>query len=197
MLRKRDILPTLESLISRSRNIVLIGHDIRNELNVLQVLKFDLHTSIVGILDIQRIALELFQTGPSTLTSVLEALECPYNKLHTAGNDAYFTLKALLLLAERSCDNITTDENDLDIMASIRTVLKSCVFQPKLDPQEKKARRKQLKRQERIWKQQSKLWDEQTKERIREERAGRRKTRTGCFGEGYKFILPKSMKYFR
>jgi hypothetical protein len=32
------------------------------------------------------------------LERVLERLECPHNKLHSAGNDANFTLKALILL---------------------------------------------------------------------------------------------------
>ncbi len=38
----------------------------------------------------------------STLSEIREELQCPFANLHTAGNDAYFTLQALLMLAKRT-----------------------------------------------------------------------------------------------
>jgi hypothetical protein len=58
---------TLESLVPRTRNIALIGHDFKHDLHVLQILKFDLQTSIVGILDIQKIASDILPDNSSTL----------------------------------------------------------------------------------------------------------------------------------
>lgn len=74
-----------------------MGHDIKNDLQVLQLLDFNLHTSIGGILDVGRIASKILPNNPITLSSILSELRCPFQNLHTAGNDAYFTLRVLLL----------------------------------------------------------------------------------------------------
>ena len=58
-IHQRDILFNLESLVPRTRNIILVGHDIRNDLQVLQLLDFNLRTSIEGILDLGKIASKL------------------------------------------------------------------------------------------------------------------------------------------
>jgi DNA polymerase III alpha subunit (gram-positive type) len=111
-------------LVPRTRNIALIGHDFTHDLHVLQILKFDLQTSIVGILDTQKIASELLPENSSTLSDILQALQWPFDKLHTAGNDAHFTLRALLLLAEKTCTNSvisTRNHNTLGIDTSNRT----------------------------------------------------------------------------
>ncbi len=55
-IHQRDILSNLDSLVPRTRNIVLVGHNVANDLKVLQLLHFDLHTSIVGILDTGRLS---------------------------------------------------------------------------------------------------------------------------------------------
>ena len=110
-IHQQDILVRIESLIQRTRNTVLLGHDFKHDLNVLQYLKFDLHTSIVGILDTERIASEMMPNNPTTLCAILEELRSPFEKLHTAGNDAYFTLRTLLLVAIRSYTDRVIDDN--------------------------------------------------------------------------------------
>ncbi|RYP67194.1 hypothetical protein DL769_005826 [Monosporascus sp. CRB-8-3] len=55
-IKQREIAPKLESLVLRSRSIVLVGHDIANELRVLRHLDFDLKTAVIGILDTLLIA---------------------------------------------------------------------------------------------------------------------------------------------
>lgn len=49
---RRDILFNLESLVPRTRNIILVGHNLRNDLQILQLLDFNLQTSLEGILDV-------------------------------------------------------------------------------------------------------------------------------------------------
>ena len=66
----------------------------------LQILEFDLQMSIVGILGTQRIASEHLPDNSSTLSNILQSLQCPLYKLRTAGYDPHFTLRALLPLAE-------------------------------------------------------------------------------------------------
>ena len=113
---------TLESLVPRTRNIALIGHDFKHDLHVLQILKFDLQTSIFGILDTQKIASDLLPDNSSTLSDILQALQCPFDKLHTASNDAHFTLRALLLLAKKSYTHFLINTRNQDTLASIRAI---------------------------------------------------------------------------
>lgn len=98
-IHQRHILSSLESLIPRARDIVLVGHNVRNDLKVLNLLISDLCTSIVGILDIVKIFSSMLSGIRITLRSILSELQCPFQHLHTTGNDAYFTLRALMLLA--------------------------------------------------------------------------------------------------
>ncbi len=61
-MHQRDILTRLESLIIGTRDIFLVGHDFNHTLNILQYLKFDLHMTIVGLLDTQTIASKMMQS---------------------------------------------------------------------------------------------------------------------------------------
>jgi hypothetical protein len=173
-IRQQDILTTLESLVPRTRNIALIGHDLKHDLHVLQILKFDLQTSIVGILDTQKIASELLPDNSSTLRDILQALQCPFDKLHTAGNDAQFTLRALLLLAEKSCTHSIISTRNQDTLASIQAIAQVPVLEQLSSDPQNKGRQKKIKRQQRSRKHQSKSWDTETQECIRAERAARR-----------------------
>ena len=85
------------------------------ELRVLKGIGFDLETSIVGFLDTQRVADEILFEAYSTqleLRHILEYVRITtlVSQLNFGGNDANFTLRALLLLAERSYDKICLDE---------------------------------------------------------------------------------------
>ena len=166
--------PNLEALVLRTRKNVLVGHDFRHDLNVLQVLKFDLNTSISGILDTQKIAAEMIPGVPLRLYNILEELRSPFRNLHNAGNDAYFTLQALVLLGIRSCSSGTLIRNDYqDRLTALQAITQSSILK-RSDPQEKN-RKKKLKRLQRNRKHQAKSWDIETQARIRAERAARRK----------------------
>ena len=171
-IRQRDILSNLEPLVPRTRNIILVGHDIRNDLRVLQLLDFDLHTSIGGILDVRRIVSKTLPNIPDRLSSILSELVCPFQNLHTAGNDAYFTLRALLLLAIRDHSEEEVDSNHQEILSALKAITNVSIPR-KADPQAKNIKKKQ-KRFEKNRKHQSKLWDIETQEQIRAERAARR-----------------------
>jgi hypothetical protein len=99
------------------RNIVLIGHSIKQDLKVLLRLGVDFYkvAPVVAILDTHGMSRDLL--GPEsrslkgaspltafTLGNVLQELQCPFkpHELHNACNDAAYTLHAMLLLAIRS-----------------------------------------------------------------------------------------------
>lgn len=115
-------------------------------------------------------------------------LQCPYNWFHNGGNDANFTLRALLLLAVRSYDQADKDDwlNILDEAA--RTPLPLCspgeedvLAKQKAQGLEErkqgiaKRREKKAKRCKNTRKYQSRLWSVEEQEEIRAERAAKRR----------------------
>jgi DNA polymerase III epsilon subunit-like protein len=67
-------------------------------------LNFQFGTNILTVLDTSQIAKEIWNGRVGSLDRLLGVLGCPHNRLHCAGNDANFTLKALLLLAAMGFD---------------------------------------------------------------------------------------------
>lgn len=94
-----DILSSIEGIVPRSRNVILIGFELACDLITLRRLKFDLKSSIYGIIDTAWVAKEVLPSFRGALEDLLCFLKCPFGQLHCAGNDAHFTLRALLLLA--------------------------------------------------------------------------------------------------
>lgn len=99
----------IESLLDRERKIVLVGHDIRQEILVLHSIHFDLDSSIVGYLDTQLMTMELLDLPTNHCLSLKGLIKCfggirgySPSMLHNAGNDANFTMRVLLLIAEKS-----------------------------------------------------------------------------------------------
>ena len=88
---------------SRLRNVLLVGHDVGKDLEYLRdKLDFDLTTipSITAFIDTQRIAREVFHFPKKNLSlhRMLLSLGLPARQLHNSGNDAFYTMQALLLL---------------------------------------------------------------------------------------------------
>ena len=111
--------PALESLIDRSRNIVIVGHGFGPDLTVLRELGVDLQHSIMGIIDTARLA-EGAATGEPTrgdfrLKNVLARFGCILEGFHTSGNDANYALRALLLLAAESFLSEGRDITDVQV----------------------------------------------------------------------------------
>lgn len=96
----KDMRDTLETMIPEGREVVLVGHSMKADLAVLSRLGSGLEQRARAVLDTRSIAWEVFdQPKPSSLIQLLRALGVRCGELHCAGNDAYFTLRALLALA--------------------------------------------------------------------------------------------------
>jgi len=97
------------------RNIVIIGHSIKSDLKILQRLGVDVYDTalVLAILDTDHIARKLLGPhSPTPMTcfklgALLTELKCLYESsdLHNAGNDATYTLHALLMLVIRSSES--------------------------------------------------------------------------------------------
>jgi hypothetical protein len=90
------------------RNIVLVGHGIQADLRLLNVLGVNLFelAPVVAILDTDYLSRLIFNRG-FKLGALVTELFCANPKIdllgcHNAGNDACFTLNAVLMLAIRS-----------------------------------------------------------------------------------------------
>ncbi|KAI9740754.1 MAG: hypothetical protein M1818_004719 [Claussenomyces sp. TS43310] len=84
------------------RNIVLVGHDLGNDIDYLKGLGFDIHnlSNIHGLLDTATMYRALRKESQSrNLASILADLNIPGWYLHNAGNDAVYTLQAMLGIA--------------------------------------------------------------------------------------------------
>lgn len=94
---------------SRLRQIVLVGHSLQTDLAILQARGVDI--SNMAILDTHllshQILSNLDKPANFTLSGILTYLKCPHavHELHNAGNDATFTLHALLRLALKHADS--------------------------------------------------------------------------------------------
>ena len=208
-IHQRGILSNLESLIPRTRNIVLVGHGMGPDLKVLEFLQFDQRTSIVGILDTGKIASAVL-TLPnivSALSSIPSELQCPFQNLHVAGNDAYFTLRVLLSLAIRSYTGEVVDSRHQEILAALKAITnvplpswgnESPPSPQTLLPHERIPRqsdidarniKKKWKRHEKSRKYQSKSWDIAKQEQIRAERAARRTDDIDSFDHRYILLV--------
>ncbi|KAL5094247.1 hypothetical protein Trisim1_008345 [Trichoderma cf. simile WF8] len=176
------MLTSIMQCIPLGRKVLLVGHDIRHEIRILRQLKFDFSRfDITGSLDTFRIAQQVLPYFSLSLGELLTELQCPHNWLHNGGNEAHFTLRALLLLAERSCPGHVGINNNLS-----RAVAAARLPMPHISPGEAEmiaqeqltaARKREKKRTKRIKntrKYQSKSWGPEIIEQIRAGRAAKK-----------------------
>jgi hypothetical protein len=78
-------------------SIMLIGHDLKNDTEYLKKLNFT-PKHVDGKIDTQRLA-RISKKQPPGLTKLLAALSIDAKNLHNAGNDAAYTLQALIGVA--------------------------------------------------------------------------------------------------
>lgn len=168
---QKEILENIKSLFPPSRKFVLVGHDIRHDLRALTALGADFQDPIIGVLDTSWITHEVLPFFALSLGELLTELECPFDKLHCAGNDAHFTLRALLLLVVKDCSKRADTEN-----RGMVDTLERIAFNPipfRADP-EVAATKKKAKRLAKSRKHQSRLWDAEAQAQIRAERVAKR-----------------------
>jgi hypothetical protein len=78
---------------------VFVGHRIHNDIQTLRVLDFRFSRSLAYILDTDSVVKNVLGTWHGSLGALLQKMDSLFDKLHCAGSDANFTLRALLLLA--------------------------------------------------------------------------------------------------
>ncbi|KAK1248036.1 hypothetical protein MKX07_000924 [Trichoderma sp. CBMAI-0711] len=107
------------ALLTQGREYVLVAHGISEDLRFLNNLDPNFVANACYILDIVNAAqhpLQLYYRY--SLEKLLEKLNIRYDRLHVAGNDAHFALRALLMLAVRdgkmaAPESITTADKEL------------------------------------------------------------------------------------
>lgn len=105
-----DTVPKIESCIRGTRPTILVGHDIATELRVLQHLYFELCKTVVGIIDTMTFTSQVFPSDHHwSLRHVLQESQCPFDNLHSAGNNAHFTSRCLPLLVSKSVTTNTVE----------------------------------------------------------------------------------------
>jgi len=169
IIRPSDIINCIQSLIPPARNIVFVGHGIINDFQTLQALDFQFPALLSCVLDTFQVVNEAFQLWAGSLGDLLLSLGCSFNRLHCAGNDANFTLRALLLLAARGHASQQRDQGgDYDALAILQQI-STCPIPHWVDP-EVQALEKRRKRREKSRKHQSKACDKEKQEQIRSAR---------------------------
>ncbi|KAG4431234.1 hypothetical protein IFR05_013275 [Cadophora sp. M221] len=98
----KDLNTKLDELVPVDRDVVLVLHGGVSDLNFLKAAQIDLN--YLYVIDTQKAAQHpLDLDHRCTMEEMLTQLDCPFGDrvLHTAGNDANFSLRALLLLARK------------------------------------------------------------------------------------------------
>ena len=172
-----EIVDRIQSLIPSNRNTVFVGHGILNDIKVLRSLDFQFPALLSTVIDTCQVANQVFEIWSGSLGDLLRRIECPFNRLHCAGNDANFALRALLLLAVRGLTNKQQiQEGGYNTLAILQQV-STCPIRHWVDPELEAARRKE-KRREKSRKHQSKTWDKEKQDQIRAFRKQKREDQT-------------------
>ncbi len=129
------------------RNVVLVCHGSYSERGFLRNLGIDVTTitPLVALFDTLKISEYVLGRGLA-LADLLQTLGCPCHNVHVAGNDANFTLRALLLLGLKTQDGAT----DLNyVQVKTLRILENIARQPLPNISERLAEKRKSNRQER------------------------------------------------
>lgn len=147
--RVEDIIATKQSDVQQPRQIVLVGHAFDNDNKTLKKLAFKSWppAGFYGTVDTQKLATERVPErfpNQSGLGKILSVLGIPSAYLHNGGNDAAFTLQAMLAL-------ISLTPEQVDFLSPLPPTLGAMKrswegdIQPH-DPEPKQKRQKTFKR---------------------------------------------------
>lgn len=169
-----NIVSHIKSSILPARNVVFVGHAIHNDLHALKAFHFEYPVLLSSVLDPFKISNEVFQYWCRPLGDLLLRLGCSFSRLHSAGNNANFTLRALLLLAADGFFNQQGEqEEDRDILTFLRQISASPL--PYWADSDVLAMQKRERRREKSRKHQSKTWSKEKQEGIRAARQLKKK----------------------
>lgn len=116
------------------RNVVVAGHEIRAERLAMKNIGIDLYDierypSVVGILDTRLLSYLVLERRPeftynTSLDGILQSFGVPFRKeyMHIAGNDANFTLKALLMIAVWSVEGLKLNPDQISMVAKLKAI---------------------------------------------------------------------------
>ncbi|RMJ16832.1 hypothetical protein CDV36_003455 [Fusarium kuroshium] len=122
---KAELVHRIDTALPKDRSIILVGHAVENELDIFHALGYTLTHPNMEVVNTVQVSNEVYGPWQCKLRSLLQWLGCPFNRLHSAGNDANFTLKAALLLATYGC----VDRNEA-VVARLRQIVSSSVPEP-------------------------------------------------------------------
>lgn len=107
-----------------NRDVFLVAHSGHQDLWFLKELNIDLQP--VAILDTQKAAQQPLQLCRRySLKELLVALGCRFKFLHTAGNDANFTLRALLMIAVEDSQGVSLNEAQQAVVSALQAIAQS------------------------------------------------------------------------
>ena len=129
--RKKDMVTIIRSVLepqtvdgltvasyAEDRKVVIVGHDVESDITAIKTLGYDIRAAnkqlleIVDTKDIHRHYRRM--QNPASLEKVLMDLGILCRNLHNAGNDAVYTLQALLGLAiKKRLDSLAPEEMKL------------------------------------------------------------------------------------
>jgi DNA polymerase III alpha subunit (gram-positive type) len=95
------------------RNIILVGHDVGADINFLRLLGYDIHnlSTLQEVVDTATMWRYLKrESNPRNLGSILAELGIVGWNLHNAGNDAVYTLQAMISIAIKHLDERQKDK---------------------------------------------------------------------------------------
>ena len=107
------------------QNIILVCHGRDRDLRILGQIDIDLHP--LCIIDTVKAAQYPLQLSYRySLEKLLDEFNIPFCNLHTAGNDAHFILRALLMVTVRDAEL----ESDLPVLPSWLPILRTIAHAP-------------------------------------------------------------------
>ncbi|KAK6521591.1 hypothetical protein TWF506_001803 [Arthrobotrys conoides] len=170
--QKEQLAEQIKNIIPESRNIILVGHAIRQDLMALSSLDagfleyrfFDTQTIARSVLPV----INKNMKANESLHNLLKYFNCPFDRLHCAGNDANFTLRLLLLLAIYPLKKVTLQPDQEEIVKNLKNIAYNPLPAPKPYPHDIALARKQGRRQRKL---RARFQDSDTIARVRAERA--------------------------
>lgn len=88
--------------IKRAQEVVLVFHETSSDVKYLEIVGYDIYKNdnLLEIVDTKHMKQSALRSDHATkLESILFQLGLPYGNLHNAGNDAVYTLRAMIGLA--------------------------------------------------------------------------------------------------
>ena len=111
---------------TNQRPIILVGHDIQNDMRAVERAGYIIHhhAPVEAVLDTQDIAREVFR-GTRSLGDLCCKLGIKAKNLHNSGNDATYTLLALLKMGTAIVGQ--KEESDCGVRELVKKIANLCL----------------------------------------------------------------------